>query len=97
MSLKYKAKTKDEIPIEHQSLYVERDGVWTLNVDGALAKSDFPEPCTTDATKVNQTRDRTFGCPTLVRASPLAPSVKKAGTPALRLPSCQPLVPSAVR
>ena len=88
MSLKYKAKTKDEIPPEHQSLYVERDGVWTLNVDGALAKSDFPAPRTTDATQVNQPRDRLFGCPTLMRAPPLAHSVKKAGTPALLLPSC---------
>ena len=97
MSLKYKAKTKDEIPIEHQSLYVKRDGVWTLNVDGALAKSDFPEPRTTDATQVNQPRDRLFACLTLMSASPLASSVKNAGSPALVLPFCQPLVPSVIR
>ena len=79
MSLKYKAKTKDEIPPEHQSLYVERDGVWTLNVDGALDKSDFPELHTTDVTLMNQIRDGLFSRATLALASPVAPSVKNAG------------------
>ena len=82
MSLKYKANTKDEIPPEHQSLYVEREGVWTLDVAGAVDKSDFPELHTIDVTLVNQVRDGLFSRGTLVHASPVAPSVKNAGAPA---------------
>ena len=33
MALKFKFKTKDEIPAELQSLYVERDGAWTLDAE----------------------------------------------------------------
>ena len=82
MSMKYRAKTKGEIPPEHQSLYVERDGVWTLDVAGALAKSDFPALHTPDVTLVNQLRDGLFRHSTLVNASSLAPSVQNAGAPA---------------
>ena len=35
MSLKFKFKSKDEIPAEQAALYVERDGAWVLDVDGA--------------------------------------------------------------
>jgi len=35
MPLKLKLKSKDEIPAEVQSLYVERDGAWVLDVEGA--------------------------------------------------------------
>ena len=31
MSLKFKFKTKDEIPADHLPLYAERDGVWMLD------------------------------------------------------------------
>jgi hypothetical protein len=43
MALKYKFKAKDEIPAEQQALYVERDGAWTLDVDGAVDKSKLDE------------------------------------------------------
>ena len=43
MPLKFKAKSKDEIPAEHQALYVERDGVWVLDVDGGVDKSKLDE------------------------------------------------------
>ena len=45
MALKFKHRTKAEIPAELQSLYVERDGAWLLDVDGAVDKAkldDFP-------------------------------------------------------
>ena len=38
MAIKFRAKSKDEIPAEHQRLYVERDGAWVLDVDGAVEK-----------------------------------------------------------
>jgi len=43
MPLKYKCKTKDEIPAEHQSLYAEREGAWVLDVDGAVEKAKLDE------------------------------------------------------
>ena len=43
MALKYKYATKQEIPAEHQSLYVERDGAWTLDADGIVDKSKHEE------------------------------------------------------
>ena len=80
MSLKYWAKTKDEIPPEHQPLYVERDGVWMLDVDGALDKSDFPEFRPTGATLLNQLRNSHLLCSAQLPASPLATSITSAGT-----------------
>ena len=43
MALKFKFKSKDEIPADQQALYVERDGAWTLDVDGAADKSKLDE------------------------------------------------------
>ena len=39
MALKFKAKSKDEIPAELVNLYAERDGAWLLDVDGAVEKT----------------------------------------------------------
>ena len=35
MALKFKFKTREEIPAEQVSLYTERDGAWLLDVEGA--------------------------------------------------------------
>src|SRR5512137_3077394 len=43
MALKFKFKSKDEIPTEQQALYVERDGAWMLDVDGAADKAKLDE------------------------------------------------------
>jgi len=43
MALKFKFKSKDEVPAEQQALYVERDGAWVLDVDGAVEKSKLDE------------------------------------------------------
>ena len=43
MALKFKYKTKDEIPAELQSLYVERDGAWTLDAEGVASQSKLDE------------------------------------------------------
>jgi hypothetical protein len=43
MALKFKFKSKEEIPAEQAGLYVERDGVWLLDVDGAVDKSKLDE------------------------------------------------------
>ncbi len=43
MPLKFKFKSKDEIPAEHLSLYAEREGAWVLDVDGAADKSKLDE------------------------------------------------------
>ena len=43
MPLKYKFKSRDEIPAELQSHYIERDGAWTLDADGVVEKSKLEE------------------------------------------------------
>ena len=43
MALKFKFKTKDEIPADHLPLYAERDGGWMLDVEGAVDKSKLDE------------------------------------------------------
>src|SRR5512137_833630 len=54
MALKYKFKSQDEIPAEQQALYVERDGAWQLDVDGAVDKSKLEEFRTNNITLSNQ-------------------------------------------
>ncbi|HMJ90394.1 MAG TPA: hypothetical protein VK530_11285 [Candidatus Acidoferrum sp.] len=43
MALKFKIKSKDEVPAEHLSLYTERDGAWFLDVEGAVEKAKLDE------------------------------------------------------
>jgi len=54
MALKFKYKSKDEVPAESQSLYVERDGGWVLDVDGAIDKSKLDEFRANNITLSNQ-------------------------------------------
>ena len=39
MAIKFRAKSNEEIPSELQSLYVERDGAFVLDVEGAVDKA----------------------------------------------------------
>jgi hypothetical protein len=43
MALKYKLKSKDEIPAGLEVHYVERDGAWVLDAEGAVEKSRLDE------------------------------------------------------
>jgi hypothetical protein len=43
MPLKFKFRSKDEVPAEHLSLYAERDGAWVLDVEGAVEKAKLDE------------------------------------------------------
>src|SRR6476659_6450428 len=43
MALKLKYKTKDEVPAELQTIYVERDGAFELDVDGVVDKTKHDE------------------------------------------------------
>jgi hypothetical protein len=54
MALKFKFKNKEEIPAESQSLYVERDGGWILDVDGAVEKAKLDEFRTNNIALTNQ-------------------------------------------
>src|SRR5215475_11003186 len=54
MALKFKYKAKEEVPAESQSLYVERDGGWVLDVDGAVDKSKLDEFRTNNIALTNQ-------------------------------------------
>ena len=45
MALKLKFTAREEIPAEQQSLYVERDGVWHLDVEAeAPMHTENPHP-----------------------------------------------------
>ena len=48
MSLKFKCKSKDEIPADHLPLYAEREGAWVLDVEGAVDKAKLDEFRTTN-------------------------------------------------
>ncbi len=48
MALKFKFKSKDEVPAENLSLYTERDGAWLLDVEGAVEKAKLDEFRTTN-------------------------------------------------
>jgi len=39
MALKFKCKSKDEVPAEQAALYVEREGEWVLDVEGVVEKA----------------------------------------------------------
>src|SRR5690348_11973546 len=54
MALKYKIKSKDEVPAEMQSLYVERDGGWVLDADGAADKAKLDEFRSTNVTLMKE-------------------------------------------
>jgi hypothetical protein len=43
MALKFKHNSRDEIPAPLQSLYVEREGSWLLDVEGAADKAKLDE------------------------------------------------------
>ena len=43
MALKFKVKSKDEIPAGLETHYVERDGAWVLDADGVAEKSKLDE------------------------------------------------------
>jgi hypothetical protein len=43
MALKFKYASKDQIPADQSGLYVERDGAWILDAEGAVEKSKLDE------------------------------------------------------
>ena len=43
MALKYKYAKREEVPVEHQSFYVEREGVFCLDAEGATDKAKADE------------------------------------------------------
>ena len=54
MPLKYKYVTKQEIPAELQSFYVERDGAWLLDADGVVSQTKLDEFRQNNITLTNQ-------------------------------------------
>ena len=54
MALKFKFKSKDEIPAEHLPLYAEREGAWVLDVDGATDKAKLDEFRTTNLALIKE-------------------------------------------
>src|SRR5436309_1197591 len=59
MALKFKFKSKDEIPAELAAHYVERDGGWVLDADGAADKAKLDEFRTNNVALLKQLEDQT--------------------------------------
>ena len=57
MAIKFKAKSKEEIPNELQALYVERDGAFVLDVDGAVDRSKVDEFRNTNVALIRERDD----------------------------------------
>ncbi len=57
MALKFRFKTKDEIPAEHLPLYAEREGAWLLDVEGAVDKAKLDEFRTTNVSLLRERDD----------------------------------------
>ena len=59
MALKFKYQSKAEVPSEHASLYVERDGAFVLDAEGAVEKSKVDEFRTNNLALKNQLAELT--------------------------------------
>ncbi len=57
MALKFRCKTKDEIPAGLEAHYVERDGAWVLDAEGAADKSKLDEFRTTNVALMRERDD----------------------------------------
>ena len=57
MNLQYKTKTKDEIPPALQPFYVEREGVWVLDLVGGVDKSKADEILAANTTLTKRLED----------------------------------------
>ncbi len=57
MALKFRYRSKDEVPAEHLSLYVERDGAFVLDAEGATDKAKVDEFRTNNVALQNQLKE----------------------------------------
>ena len=57
MAIKFKVKAKEEVPADLQSLYVERDGAFVLDVDGAVDRSKVDEFRNTNVALIKERDD----------------------------------------
>ncbi len=57
MPIKYKFKSREEIPAEVQALYVEREGGWVLDVEGAVDKARVDEFRNTNVELMRQVQE----------------------------------------
>ena len=57
MALKFKYASKDQVPAEQSAFYVQRDGAWFLDADGAVEKSKLDEFRNTNVTLLKERDD----------------------------------------
>ncbi len=57
MALKFKYKTKEEVPAEQAALYAEREGEWVLDCDGVAEKTKLDEFRSSNAALTKQVED----------------------------------------
>ena len=54
MALKFKYKSKEEVPAEAQAFYIEREGGFVLDVEGAVDKARVDEVRATTHVRINK-------------------------------------------
>jgi len=54
MALKFKYQSKEQVPVEHQSLYIERDGAFFLDAEGVVDKTKLAGFRTNNVTSANR-------------------------------------------
>ncbi len=57
MALKFKYKSKEEIPAEQTALYAEREGEWVLDCDGVADKTKLDEFRSNNVALLKQVED----------------------------------------
>jgi len=75
MAIKFRAKTKQEIPAELQSLYMERDGSFVLDVEGVVDKARVGAKGRGQVQRRGQDRDVFRGAPPQIQVGDLQPRV----------------------
>ena len=59
MALKYKVKSREEVPAEHANLYVEREGAFVLDAEGVVEKAKADELRTSNIALKKQIEEHT--------------------------------------
>jgi hypothetical protein len=54
MPIKYKVKSKEELPADYAGLYVQRDDAWVLEIEGAVDKARLDKVRHNNATLTKQ-------------------------------------------
>jgi hypothetical protein len=85
MALKFKYKSKEEVPVEYLPFYAEREGVWQLDADGVADKARLNEfritipRCSSTASESKWCASGSFGRRNLIYRGPKLRGKRREG------------------